>query len=429
MSFPSPIKLHLIGDSIVNNMYAVSGNRTIITAGGSMGGAITLTNQAVNGDIIQGQTTLWQANALRGDSSLSAVFVQCGVNNAKGGDQAHLVMGFMETLIEDIRANNPGAKILMSQMLPCGIYLDNLGTNPNHRGNVEVINALFKARYGADSRLHDMFNNPRSTGDLLTEFDSGDGIHPAAIGYQAQAKQIRIWMDQLFPDSASNAYARMTDGQSPATMRIIDLASAVKAKTDNLPATPAAQADVTTVGTAVAAVSTKLGTPAGASVSVDVAAVKTDTAAIKAKTDNLPSNPAAQTNLDVAVSSRAPNSTAVSNADLTPTRAGKLDNLDVAVSTRNSVVPDNAGIASALAAATNAMRAALGLFVVIGAPTYNPGTPDLATVSVRLYDSQAHAMADDGVTGLVVPEFARTIAYSGVALTGTPHRIAKVTGA
>lgn len=36
----------------------------------------------------------------------------------------------------------------------------------------------------------------------------------------------------------------------------------------------------------------RLGAPAGASVSADVAAVKTDTAAIKLKTDNLPSDPA-----------------------------------------------------------------------------------------------------------------------------------------
>jgi len=39
----------------------------------------------------------------------------------------------------------------------------------------------------------------------------------------------------------------------------------------------ASSTDVTTVGTAVAAVSTKLGTPAGASVSADIASVKTDT--------------------------------------------------------------------------------------------------------------------------------------------------------
>lgn len=41
----------------------------------------------------------------------------------------------------------------------------------------------------------------------------------------------------------------------------------------------------------------RLGTPAGASVSADVAAVKTDTAAIKLKTDNLPAAPASTTNI------------------------------------------------------------------------------------------------------------------------------------
>jgi hypothetical protein len=63
--------------------------------------------------------------------------------------------------------------------------------------------------------------------------------------------------------------------------------AAIKAKTDNLPATPASSGDVTTVGAAVAAISTTLGTPAGVSVSADVAAVKADTAAVKTATDQL----------------------------------------------------------------------------------------------------------------------------------------------
>lgn len=50
-------------------------------------------------------------------------------------------------------------------------------------------------------------------------------------------------------------------------------------------------------------------------------------AAVKAKTDNLPANPASQTNLDAAVSTRAPASTALSTVTWTGTRAGYLDNL------------------------------------------------------------------------------------------------------
>lgn len=458
MTFPTP-KLLLIGDSIVNNMYANTTARAHITsgsgfAGPTLGGTITLFNQAVNGDIVQGQLTLWQASALRGDQSLGAVFVQCGVNNAKGGDHCDLVLEYMENLIEDIRSHNPITKILLSQIMPCGIYLDGLGAN--HRGNLEFINALFKERYGANPRIHDMFQDPRSPGNLWTEFDSGDGLHPSSQGYLALAKQIRIWMDQQFPDSASNAYARMTDGQLPATMRIIDLAStrlaasayttpdnasvvAIKTKTDNLPTTPAAQSDVTTVGTAVAAVSTKLGTPVGASVSLDIAAVK-------AKTDNLPSNPAAQTNLDVPVSTRAPSTSAVSNVDLTPVRIAKLDQLDVAISTRNSVVPNNAGIAAASAAATAAAAAAsaaassadaafsmasyalsalLGLHLV-QMVTYVDGSRDIGQVVYRLYDSDVNARENDGVTGLV-RQATRQLSY-GASLAGAAHQLGLVLG-
>lgn len=65
---------------------------------------------------------------------------------------------------------------------------------------------------------------------------------------------------------------------------------AIKLKTDNLPSDPA---DQSLIIAATDAVMTRLGAPAGASVSADVAAVKADTAAVKLKTDNLPASPAA----------------------------------------------------------------------------------------------------------------------------------------
>lgn len=65
----------------------------------------------------------------------------------------------------------------------------------------------------------------------------------------------------------------------------------VKAKTDNLPTDPA---DQSLIIAATDAVMSRLGAPAGASVSADIAAVKTDSSAVKAKTDNLPTDPADQ---------------------------------------------------------------------------------------------------------------------------------------
>lgn len=60
--------------------------------------------------------------------------------------------------------------------------------------------------------------------------------------------------------------------------------AAIKAKTDNLPTDPA---DESLIIAATDAIMTRLGAPAGVSVSADVAAVKTDTAAVKTKTDSL----------------------------------------------------------------------------------------------------------------------------------------------
>jgi hypothetical protein len=61
----------------------------------------------------------------------------------------------------------------------------------------------------------------------------------------------------------------------------------------------------------------RLGAPGGASTAADIAAVKSDSAAIKSKTDNLPASPAAQGKLDD-LESR-----------LTATRAGYLDKLNI----------------------------------------------------------------------------------------------------
>lgn len=83
----------------------------------------------------------------------------------------------------------------------------------------------------------------------------------------------------------------------------------------------------------------RLGAPAGASVSADIAAVKSDSAAIKAKTDNLPASPADETLIiaatnsilartDVATSTRLATAsyTAPDNADIVAIKA-KTDNL------------------------------------------------------------------------------------------------------
>lgn len=207
----------------------------------------------------------------------------------------------------------------------------------------------------------------------------------------------------------------------------------------------------------------RLGTPVGASIDADIianapvagGALEASVQAVKAKTDNLPASPAAVgsnmgtvTNVtgdvqgkvlgggasamtaagvravDATGAAVAPAATALSTVQWTNARAALVDNADAAVSSRLAtsgyLAPDNVGIA-------NAMHAALGLFVVLGVPTYNPSTPDLATVRVRLYDSQGHANTDDGATGLVV-QFTKAVTYTATAISGTAHQLSKVVG-
>lgn len=72
--------------------------------------------------------------------------------------------------------------------------------------------------------------------------------------------------------------AGLTSLASAADLATVDtVADAIKAKTDNLPTDPADESLVIAATDAIAAL---IGTPAGASLSVDVAAVKSDTAAI-----------------------------------------------------------------------------------------------------------------------------------------------------
>lgn len=129
--------------------------------------------------------------------------------------------------------------------------------------------------------------------------------------------------------------------------------AAIKAKTDNLPAAPAAVSDIPTAATNAAAVRTNLATelgridaatstrlPSSSYTAPDNAGIT----AIKAKTDNLPATPAATSDIPTA----ATNATAVRNE-----LATELARVDAAVSSRlaggSYVAPDNANIAAVAA--------------------------------------------------------------------------------
>lgn len=175
--------------------------------------------------------------------------------------------------------------------------------------------------------------------------------------------------------------------------------AAVKLQTDKMAFTVANQIDSNVIDWKSAAAPAmtgdafaRLGAPAGASVSADVAAVKADTAAVKLKTDLIPAGgPAAAT-------------------DYTAARAAKLDNLDATVSSRLATAgytaPDNATIA-AIAGFVDTEVAA------IKAKTDNLPALPAAVGDIPTTNQNADALLDRAAgveTGLTVRQWARLTA-------------------
>lgn len=96
------------------------------------------------------------------------------------------------------------------------------------------------------------------------------------------------WKSATAPAMTGDAYARLG---APAGASVSADIAAVKSETDTI---------LTDVNTGGGAIYSRLGAPAGASIAADIAAVKVDSGAIKAKTDNLPAAPAAVSDIPTA---------------------------------------------------------------------------------------------------------------------------------
>lgn len=128
-----------------------------------------------------------------------------------------------------------------------------------------------------------------TTDSLEAVRDRGDAAWITATGFST--------LDAAGVRSAVGLASANLDTQLTAIDDYLDTeVAAIKAKTDSLTFTVAGQIDANVIdwkGTAAPAMTgdafARLGAPAGASVSADIAAAKVDTAAIKVKTDFLPS--------------------------------------------------------------------------------------------------------------------------------------------
>lgn len=154
--------------------------------------------------------------------------------------------------------------------------------------------------------------------------------------------------------------------------------AAIQAKTDNLPSDPA---DQSLVIAATTAIYDRIGAPAGLSVSADIAAVKAVDDAVKAKTDNLPASPAA--------TGDAMTLTAAYDAAKTAASQTSVDDL-----------PTNAELAAALAGADDATLAAIAaLPTAATVDAIKAKTDSLTFTAPGKVDANIKAVNDAAVAG------------------------------
>lgn len=193
------------------------------------------------------------------------------------------------------------------------------------------------------------------TGDVFARLGAPAGASIAAdvaavksVDDAIKAKTDNLPSDPADASDISGAFSTVNNTLSTIA-GYVDTEVATLLSRVGTPAGASLSADVAAVAgyvdTEVATLLTRIGTPAGASLAADVAAVKTDTAAVKAKTDNLPAAPASSgdvSTVGTAVSAVATSVSAIKakTDDLTFT----VDNeLDVNIQSVNDVTVNGTG--------------------------------------------------------------------------------------
>lgn len=183
----------LLGDSIVSNMGTNAGS--VLTAGGS-----TFTKLAIAGAIVTGQYATWQASSVRGNSSYDWIFLMVGINDVLAGTASATILANIDTFLNDIKTNNPNAKLYFDIMDPCKTRLDATTLTGGLDRYVlwQTVNAGYVSR-GAINIVSAAMNDGADSLKSIY-FQAGDnGLHPNAAGDTQSATVLRAQIDTDFP--------------------------------------------------------------------------------------------------------------------------------------------------------------------------------------------------------------------------------------
>jgi hypothetical protein len=215
-----------------------------------------------------------------------------------------------------------------------------VGTN-NDKTNYELANNAITSNKVANNA----FNNSSFTTEYFNSINAQ--VDTALADYDAPTKAeldaAEADIIAALPAAAPSASSVASAVRIELTTELgrIDVATSTRLPTSGYTAPPS----VSAIRSEIDANSTKLDVAVGTRNSV--APNNADIAAIKAKTDNLPTDPADESSIQAAISAipSAPSAATVASQVRTELTT-ELARVDVAISTRNAVAPDNTSIAA-----------------------------------------------------------------------------------
>lgn len=177
----------IIGNSTVADKYTLSTIGTAISdfvfTEEELRAGYSALSIAKPGDDIDDQLAAW--NSLDNYSQYSWVIIQIGINDMSPAEPAATALARYQTLVDDIRADAPDIKIIVSKMMPARGRWPAL-----YPGNEAAAQAKYEAMHvgmlgggpnaitGVDAYIGDYHTIAADVdGYLLPEYDSGDGVH------------------------------------------------------------------------------------------------------------------------------------------------------------------------------------------------------------------------------------------------------------
>lgn len=175
----------LIGDSTIIGYSGTNGIDYYLLTPADIASGATIYNQAVAGDTIVGQQTIFLADPNK--ALYDWIVVEIGLNDVDPSEAASVALSRYQTLINNINSNKKSScKIIVSCMTPCrqrliDVYGETDGVTSYNKWlamNSAIMGSGVNSITGVDYRIdkHVLYLKDAS-GNLKAEYDTGDHVH------------------------------------------------------------------------------------------------------------------------------------------------------------------------------------------------------------------------------------------------------------